>query len=85
MASGLPPTGMAHAEAPGQADPVPPMPGNADASSPKRGDSAASMATEILSAAPRTPVVERTEDTPTMLAEDVTIMAKGRRRRFRLR
>jgi hypothetical protein len=61
------------------------MPGTVEAS-PKRGDSAASMATEILSAAPRTPVVaERSEDTPTMLAEDVTIMAKGRRRRFRLR
>jgi hypothetical protein len=44
------------------------------------------MATEILSAAPRTPVAEPTEKTgPTMLAEDVTIMAKGRRRRFRLR
>jgi hypothetical protein len=57
-----------------------------DAPPTKRGDSAASMATEILSAAPRTPVAEPTEKTgPTMLAEDVTIMAKGRRRRFRLR
>jgi hypothetical protein len=43
------------------------------------------MATEILSAAPRVPVVEQKENTPTMMAEDVTIMAKGRRRRFRLR
>jgi hypothetical protein len=42
------------------------------------------MATEILSAAPRTPVVESTETGPTTLAQDVTIMAKGRRRRFRL-
>jgi hypothetical protein len=50
----------------------------------KVGDSAASMATEILSAAPRTPVVESTETGPTTLAQDVTIMAKGRRRRFRL-
>jgi hypothetical protein len=48
--------------------------------------SAASMATEILSASPHTPVAEPTTDTgPKMLAEDVTIMAKGRRRRFRLR
>jgi hypothetical protein len=30
-------------------------------------------------------VVETTEKAPTTLAEDVTIMAKGRRRRFRLR
>jgi hypothetical protein len=43
------------------------------------------MATEILSAAPRTPIAEPTENKPTALAEDVTIMAKGRRRRFRLR
>jgi hypothetical protein len=43
------------------------------------------MATEILSAAPRTPVPETADPTPAMLAEDVTIMAKGRRRRFRLR
>jgi len=43
------------------------------------------MATEILSAAPKAPVVEQTENTPTVMAEDVTIMAKGRRRRFRLR
>jgi hypothetical protein len=50
----------------------------------KAGDSAASMATEILSAAPRTPVVEQVETGPTTLAQDVTIMAKGRRRRFRL-
>jgi hypothetical protein len=35
--------------------------------------------------APHTPVAEPTETSPTMLAEDVTIMAKGRRRRFRLR
>jgi hypothetical protein len=47
--------------------------------------SAASMATEILSVSPNTPVVETTEKAPTTLAEDVTIMAKGRRRRFRLR
>jgi hypothetical protein len=50
-----------------------------------RSESAASMVTEILSAAPRAPVVETTEPEKTMLAEDVTIMAKGRRRRFRLR
>jgi hypothetical protein len=50
-----------------------------------RGDSAASMATEIRSASPRAATVEPAETTPTMLAEDVTIMAKGRRRRFRLR
>jgi hypothetical protein len=43
------------------------------------------MATEILSAAPHTPVVEHKEEVPTMMAEDVTIMAKGRRRRFRRR
>ena len=49
------------------------------------GHSAASMATEILSAAPRTPTSEPTENAPTLMAEDVTIMAKGRRRRFRLR
>ncbi len=54
-------------------------------STAKAGDSAASMATEILSVAPRPPVVEQTESAPTTLAEDVTIMAKGRRRRFRLR
>jgi hypothetical protein len=30
-------------------------------------------------------VAEPTESAPTTLAEDVTIMAKGRRRRFRLR
>ena len=41
--------------------------------------------TEILSAAPRVPVVEPKEDTPAMMAEDVTIMAKGRRRRLRRR
>jgi eukaryotic-like serine/threonine-protein kinase len=59
---------------------------NEGTSSPtKRTDSAASMATEILSASPNAPVVEPTEDKPTMMAEDVTIMAKGRRRRFRLR
>jgi hypothetical protein len=63
----------------------PPTPVNADGVPTKRGDSAASMATEILSAAPRTPVPDPTENAPTMLAEDVTIMAKGRRRRFRLR
>jgi hypothetical protein len=84
VASGLPASDRAPTGSPGSADPVPPMPGDVSPS-PKRGDSAASMATEILSAAPRTPVVERTEETPTMLAEDVTIMAKGRRRRFRLR
>jgi len=51
----------------------------------KPGDSAASMATEILSASPRTAVAaEPTDSAPTTLAEDVTIMAKGRRRRFRL-
>jgi hypothetical protein len=43
------------------------------------------MATEILSASPNAPVVEAPEDAPTLMAEDVTIMAKGRRRRFRLR
>jgi hypothetical protein len=43
------------------------------------------MATEILSAAPNAPVVEPTDPTPALMAEDVTIMAKGRRRRFRLR
>jgi hypothetical protein len=43
------------------------------------------MVTEILSAAPETPVAEPTEPAPTMLAEDMTIMARGRRRRFRLR
>jgi hypothetical protein len=43
------------------------------------------MATEILSASPHEPVVEPIENTPTLMAEDVTIMAKGRRRRFRLR
>jgi hypothetical protein len=43
------------------------------------------MATEILSAAPREAAVEPVDTGPTMLAEDVTIMAKGRRRRFRLR
>jgi hypothetical protein len=51
----------------------------------KPRDSAASMVTEILSVAPAPPVVEPTDDTPKTLAEDVTIMAKGRRRRFRLR
>ena len=60
---------------------------NADSApqSTKPRDSAASMATEILSASPHAPVAEPTEATPTTLAEDVTIMAKGRRRRFRLR
>jgi hypothetical protein len=43
------------------------------------------MATEILSAAPREATIEPTDTAPTMLAEDVTIMVKGRRRRFRLR
>jgi hypothetical protein len=51
----------------------------------KRPDSAASMATEILSASPHVQAAEPTEPKPTMMAEDVTIMAKGRRRRFRLR
>jgi hypothetical protein len=51
----------------------------------KAEHSAASMMTEILSAAPHAQVAEPTETAPTMLAEDVTIMAKGRRRRFRLR
>jgi hypothetical protein len=50
------------------------------------GDSAATMVTEILSASPHTAESDREESNkPTMLAEDVTIMAKGRRRRFRLR
>jgi hypothetical protein len=44
------------------------------------------MVTEILSASPHTAESDREESNkPTMLAEDVTIMAKGRRRRFRLR
>jgi hypothetical protein len=48
--------------------------------------SAASMATEILSAAPRAAEPEpAVANKPTTMAEDVTIMAKGRRRRFRLR
>jgi hypothetical protein len=49
-----------------------------------RADSAA-LATEILSLAPQAPVAEPPETGPATLAEDVTIMAKGRRRRFRLR
>jgi len=40
----------------------------------------ASMATEILSTGSATG-----DKAPTTMAEDVTIMAKGRRRRFRLR
>jgi len=73
---------------------VPPLPDPTAAVQPnvddgsqgtKRGDSAASMVTEILSAAPRMPESEPTETPSPMLAEDVTIMAKGRRRRFRLR
>ncbi|HXQ44697.1 MAG TPA: hypothetical protein VN816_08665 [Acidimicrobiales bacterium] len=71
-------------------------PGSADATAPfeagadripqptKARESAASMVTEILSAAPPTTAAEPTDDAPAMLAEDVTIMAKGRRRRFRL-
>jgi hypothetical protein len=44
------------------------------------------MATEILSAAPRAAEPEpAVANKPTTMAEDVTIMAKGRRRRFRLR
>ena len=67
---------------------MPPFRGGAEnateATEPR--DSAASMVTEILSASPHRAESEREENTkPTMLAEDVTIMAKGRRRRFRLR
>jgi hypothetical protein len=44
------------------------------------------MVTEILSASPHTAEPEPEENNkPVMLAEDVTIMAKGRRRRFHLR
>jgi len=50
----------------------------------KATDSVA-MASEILAVAPRVPLPEPVETGPTTLAEDVTIMAKGRRRRFRLR
>ncbi|HVC71728.1 MAG TPA: hypothetical protein VNC61_15850 [Acidimicrobiales bacterium] len=67
---------------PGGSLPQPPLEPEAPAA--KRADSAA-MATEILALAPNASVVEPTESAPTMLAEDVTIMAKGRRRRFRLR
>jgi hypothetical protein len=50
------------------------------------GESAASMVTEILSASPHTAEPDREESNkPAMLADDVTIMAKGRRRRFHLR
>ncbi|HXQ61547.1 MAG TPA: hypothetical protein VN796_04385 [Acidimicrobiales bacterium] len=43
------------------------------------------MVTEILSVAPDAAVAEPTDEAPATLAEDMTIMAKGRRRRFRLR
>jgi len=61
-----------------------PSPLEPDAQTTSAADSAA-LATEILSIAPQAPVVEPANTGPTTLAEDVTIMAKGRRRRFRLR
>ncbi|HTT85820.1 MAG TPA: hypothetical protein VMF60_00505 [Acidimicrobiales bacterium] len=79
----------------GAVSPPPPPPFGTDVSTGDHDDqlvttgkpahSVASMATEILSAAPRTQAPEPAEPAPTMLAEDVTIMARSRRRRFRLR
>jgi len=71
---------------PGPGSPPGPGPNAPEMSTPtKPGQSAASMATEILSAAPSAPVTEPVAPTPSIMAEDVTIMARGRRRRFRLR
>ena len=49
--------------------------------------SAASMATEILSTAPDTPIVAEPETSPEdeLISKDLTLIARGRRRRFRLR
>jgi hypothetical protein len=48
--------------------------------------SAASMATEILSATPDTPVeASPAVSASELISQDLTLIAKGRRRRFRLR
>jgi hypothetical protein len=48
-------------------------------------NSAASMATEILSASPDIPTVGVPEDAESeIISKDVTLIARGRKRRFRL-
>jgi hypothetical protein len=48
-------------------------------------DSAASMATEILSASPEIPTVGVPEDLESeIISKDVTLIARGRKRKFRL-
>jgi hypothetical protein len=49
--------------------------------------SAASMATEILSATPESPFVAAPETSgePDLISKDLTLIARGRRKRFRLR
>jgi hypothetical protein len=48
--------------------------------------SAASMATEILSASPEVVTVAETDDVPEaeLISKDLTLIARGRKRRFRL-
>jgi hypothetical protein len=48
--------------------------------------SAASMATEILAATPEDPSIDAPKETPAspFISEDMTIIARGRRKRFRL-
>ncbi len=48
-------------------------------------NSAASMATEILSASPEIPTVGIPEDPESeLISKDVTLIARGRKKRFRL-
>jgi hypothetical protein len=47
--------------------------------------SAASMATEILAVSPEIPMVEAPDETESeLITKDVTLIARGRKRRFRL-
>jgi len=50
-------------------------------------NSAASMATEILAVAPDTPIITDVSEEPEseIITKDVTLIARGRRKRFRLR
>ncbi len=49
-------------------------------------NSAASMATEILAVAPDAPIVDASEEPESeIITKDLTLIARGRRKRFRLR
>ncbi len=50
-------------------------------------NSAASMATEILAVSPEAPLIDAASEGPEseIITKDVTLIARGRRKRFRLR